>query len=475
MQPASRLRSSAEAVRCSLRARLPLFFLLLLGFGCASPRRGVGLKQPGTLLSPSSLAPGDKPAALELSGKDPIRGMRAHVAANSPELRSAYEDWAAAVAKIAQARSLPNPQLRYAYYLREVETRVGPQRQRFGVTQRIPWLRKLSLDADIAAAKAQSLARRFEALELKLYAKLESNYYELYYIRQSIAVTKEAIELVRSHERIARVRLRTSGGGGMKRRSAGSAQADVIRAQVELGRLEDQLESRRDMRRPISAAINALLNRAPDAKLPIAALPKTRAIVKERELLKEMRSSNRDLAIITANIETAEQGIDRAKQNYYPDLSLGLDLIDTRRANKSGLNDSGKDPIVLSFGLSLPLWQSKYAAGVREARAKKRSAIASRSATRRRLETALERAFFSLREARRRSDLYLKTLIPKAEESQRAMQRSFEAGRGDFLGLLDVERTLLEFQLQHERARTNRAKTLSTIEQLVGRALERKP
>ena len=50
-----------------------------------------------------------------------------------------------------------------------------------------------------------------------------------------------------------------------------------------------------------------------------------------------------------------------------PDFTVGLDYIVTDEAMDSSIAESGDDPILLSFGITLPIWREKYDAGVREA------------------------------------------------------------------------------------------------------------
>ena len=78
-----------------------------------------------------------------------------YAALNNPGLEAAFYRWRAAVERIPQARSLPDPQFTYRYYIREVETRVGPQRQAFGLAQTVPWPGKLEHRAGEAAQAAR--------------------------------------------------------------------------------------------------------------------------------------------------------------------------------------------------------------------------------------------------------------------------------------------------------------------------------
>ena len=46
---------------------------------------------------------------------------------------------------VARENGWPDPRFNFAYYIREVETRVGPQQMGFGISQVVPWFGKLAL------------------------------------------------------------------------------------------------------------------------------------------------------------------------------------------------------------------------------------------------------------------------------------------------------------------------------------------
>jgi outer membrane protein TolC len=127
-----------------------------------------------------------------------------------------------------------------------------------------------------------------------------------------------------------------------------------------------------------------------------------------------------------------------------------------------------------SLSLNLPLWIGRYRAAEREARARLRASARRREDKANQLLTDLKFAVFHFRSAERKADLYGNSLIPKAEQALAASQRAFAGGEADFFDLIEAQRTLLEFQLAHERALADRAQRLAEIEMLVGRSIERR-
>src|SRR5690606_9442566 len=67
-------------------------------------------------------------------------------------LHAKWERWRAATHRIARERRLPMPMLTYSVFVSPVETRVGPQRHRLGLSQRFPWPGELLAGADAGAA-----------------------------------------------------------------------------------------------------------------------------------------------------------------------------------------------------------------------------------------------------------------------------------------------------------------------------------
>lgn len=384
----------------------------------------------------------------------------AYAALNNPGLKSAFNRWKAALEKVPQVRSLPDPKFNYAYYIRNVETRVGPQRHKFGISQMFPWFGKLDLKGDKALEAANADRERYETAKLKLFYKVKNVYYEYYYLARAIAITNENLQLLTYIESVARIRYK-----------AGKAPyAVIIKAQVELGKMEDHLSTLNELREPLTAVINAALNRPSDKPLPWPDdIPKDDISISDEELFTRLKENNPELKSIEFTAAKEKTAIDLAKRSYYPDIVVGVNYIETGDALMSNTEESGKDPIMAMFSINLPLWYGKYHASEREAKARYNAALQNRSDRENNLVADLQMSLFKFRDAERKIDLYRDTLIPKAEQSLNVTQQAFEAVKADFLDLIDAQRTLLQFRLSYERALANRAQRLAEIEMLVGK------
>ncbi len=404
--------------------------------------------------------------SIEIGAESSLEDYLRHAALNNAGLKAAFNRWKAAVERIPQARTLPDPRFNYTYYIEEVETRVGPQRQKIGVAQMFPWFGKLRLKGDAMAEAAAAAQQDYEKTKLALFHRVKVAYHEYWYLAQAIAITKEHISLVANMESVARTRFR-----------AGAApNSSVVQAQVELGKLDDQLRTLEALRRPIVAKLNAALNRSTQLPLPWpTSLPKCAASFTDEQAMQWLAAGNPEPRRLDHLVLKEEAGIKLAKKAYYPDISLGVDYVDTDDALNPAIPDSGKDPVMAMVSVNLPIWFGTYRAEEREAHLRMTAAEQERGDAGKRLEAELVLALYHFRDAERKVDLYGDTLVPKGRQSLDVARQGFEAGNVTFISLIDAQRLLLEFQLAERRARTNRGQRLAEIEMLSGNEVGTEP
>lgn len=376
---------------------------------------------------------------------------------NNPGLKAAYEKWLAALEKVAPAGTLPDPKMTFAYYINEVETRVGPQKYSVGINQTFPWFGKLDLKSKAASEMANVEKAKYDALKLMLISKIKKLYYQYSYLAQSIKITQDNITLVSNFEDVATAKYK--GGAGL--------QNAVIKIQVELGKLDDRLTSLKDSITPVVAKLNSAMNRPSSASLPVPEnIPDEKISMDKSELISLLRSGNPKLKALDYMAEKDNYMIDLAGKNYYPDFTLGLNYISTEPRYDATPADNGKDPVVASVSVNIPLWRKKYHSIKREAQAEQRSVRRSREEMENNLVADLEMAIFELRDADRKITLYRDTLLKKAEQNVSINQLAFASDKASFLDLIDAQRVLLEFQLAEKKALADYGKALADIEML---------
>jgi outer membrane protein TolC len=439
--------------------------------GCASTRERAAFADWSSLER-------ERPAAEERDGEEDgahvdlpvlheratLSDYRTYAALSNPGLEAAFNRWKAALEEIPQLRALPDPRFTYAYFIREVETRVGAQRQKIAISQTFPWFGKLGLKGNVALESAHREKAAYEAAKLRLFHRVTDAYVEYAYLFRAIEVTEANLQLLTELEQVVLAKYRT-----------GTApHAAVIKAQLELGKLEVRLLALRDRRAPVTANLNAMLGRSRNGPLaPPRPLSLDPVMFSDEQLHNWLHEQNPELRALAATAARERAAVALAKKAYFPDVTLGADWIDTDETDMPGVTDSGKDPIIARLSLNLPLWFGKNRAGIREAQARERAALLERIDRENALSAELEAALYQFRDAERKIDLYGNTLLPKAAQSLQVTRQAFSAARADFLDLIDAQRTLLEFQLSYERALADREQRLAKIEMLIGRTIPR--
>ncbi|MFQ5947129.1 MAG: TolC family protein, partial [Anaerolineae bacterium] len=248
---------------------IPLLTLVLMT-GCASIYSWAGLLSPQRRSAAEAQTPAAKTVGVNPAGSplQPPSGSLTQsplqlpdvikvALRDNPELLAAKAQWFAGQERPAQARSLEDPVLGYGYFGRSVETRVGPQEQRIGLAQKFPFFGKRRLRGEVAAQEAERLGADYEAMQVEILARVKAIYYGLYMAHKAIEITEENLDI-----------LRRFAGTAISKYAAGKvSQQDVLKAQVELSQLANELLTLRQQKETAAAALNLVLNRPAEAPL----------------------------------------------------------------------------------------------------------------------------------------------------------------------------------------------------------------
>lgn len=369
---------------------------------------------------------------------------------HNPEVEAAYQRWRAAVERLPQVSALPDPRVNLGYSFMDDEATIG-------VMQSFPWPGTLGRREDAAAHAALAVWREFQIARLMASERVLLALHELAYIDAAIGISDESLSLIRSFEELVRARYRVGEG----------VHSELIRAQVELGQVEDRLAQLHALRPVYVAELNSSLNRSPSAVIErVNSAPAVRVATDASSLVATAQRAHPSLLAFDERSEEQRLLTDVARRSGLPEFTLGVDYLfyEGHVLQRSGAGD----PVMVTMGMSIPLWREKYDAGVREALSRRLAVSHERDGEANRIAAAIHRAWFEHTDADRRVRLYEQTLIPKAEESLRASLAGFRTGSTSFLDLLDTERTLLEFSIAAERARADRGKALARLNTLVG-------
>lgn len=395
------------------------------------------------------------------------RGLPAYVAAalaRNPEIQAAFARWQASVHRISKARRLPEPTLAFGYFIESIETRVGPQQARISLQQAFPWPTRLSASADAAAAQARAAERRFESQALSVARGVAEAYWALWELRRTRALEREHLDVLRGLAESARARIAT--GAAML--------ADVQQLDLAAARLEDRLRGLDEAERARAAELRRVIGLRGSVPVPTHGAPSEAVLPGEgvAELAHAARRHPRiegaGLKAVAAEAAARAEALDR-----WPSFTVGTDWIITGEAAQPGVVDSGKDALMLSAGLRLPLWQGSYGESVDAARAEARAEHAEQRALLDRAIAELETTLSQLRDAVRRVALFRTTLVPQAHSAFESVLGAYTVGRAGVAQLLLAQRDLLELRVALDSARSDYARAWARLEEVTGREVIR--
>ncbi|MEX2672164.1 MAG: TolC family protein [Phycisphaeraceae bacterium] len=442
--------------------------MLTLAGGCASQGDGEGRALARWVERDAAGFAAERPAAVdaddwqatqrlrrdtretaELGSDADLPAMIGYAMMHNPGLRSAFQQWRAALARVPQARAQMDPRLRYSYFVEQMM-----MRQNVGLSQTFEWWEKLKLRGEIATAEARAAEQRFEADRLALVYDISDAWAEWAYLAQATNLVRANLAILESAVQAAEAGLESG------RRPL----ADVTRAELELEQVADELASLEASSAAVSARLNAALGRPADAPLPEAeTLPSVALEAAESQLLAWLSETNPTLRARTAEATARRRNVKLARQNWIPDLTVGV-------AWQDGVTDRG-DAVELMAGVNLPIWRERLDAERAEALAQYAAATNGQHDELNQLEARVRLAHYRFRDAARRVALYEDRLLDSARRSLEAAEAAYAEGQVPFEALTQAQTTLLTFELTHQRARRERFQRLAELEMLVGRPL----
>jgi outer membrane protein TolC len=375
------------------------------------------------------------------------------VLGNNPELKAASEKWEAAKARIPQAKSLDDPQIGVEFEMVPHRTfELGnAETTMYGVSQMIPFPGKLSLRGKVASKEADMAEQQYRAKKRQILAEMKSAYYELHFVHKSIGINEENKILLSDLSRIAQSKY-----------SVGKvSQQDVLKAQVEVSKIINELIILRQEKETAEAKLNALLNR--DIRSPLGK-PQEFEVASFGSSIESLFAAaveNRpELKEAFYEVERSKLALSLARLEYAPDFMVEY----KQRQTNAGWD--GWDGMVK---VNVPLWfRTKQNYKVKEAMQDLASAESAYRGMKNGAFSQVRDLLAKVQAAERQVDLYKTGILPQAEQTFKASLAGYQTDKVDFLNLLDSQRMLLDFRLEYYRSTVDFQQRLAELEQAVG-------
>lgn len=401
------------------------------------------------------------PAAAQQAGPLRLDDVYALARSRNAMVRAQAANVEAARARQPAAATLPDPQVQLGVMnaslpgLRtDMPTSMAPSVQ---VMQMLPFPGKLALSGRIARQSTEIAQAEAAEAEWEARSRAAMAFYEIYRVDRQLAVMRETVRLLRTFEGVARAMY----GAGTGR------QADVLRAGVEVARMEAEIARMQAMRASAAARLNAVLDRPADTPVPEVELPRLPGALPAADTLRAWADATRPL-IARSRLAIEQAGTRRtlAGREIYPDLTVGVQY--GQRAAEAGTERMGS--VMLGFNLPVFAGRRQYAMR-REAAAMEEMATAELADARTQAGARIGELLAELERDRTLLRLYRTSVLPQAEAGVQSALASYRVGAVDFMTLADAQMTVSQYRQELHALLADYGGRVAELEMAVGREL----
>ncbi|KAA6328354.1 hypothetical protein EZS27_022742 [termite gut metagenome] len=439
-------------------------------------------------------------------------------AQNNPGVKADFLAYQAALQKVLQAGAYQDPQLEIGYFLKPMEIIDGRQVANFQLMQMFPWFGTKKAARTEAVHMAKMAFEKFRETRDNLYLNVSIQWFTLCRLQQKLVNNRENRELLTRLEELAirkfsspvtsfgssysppassTVRSSASdmGSNGMSMGGSVNLQpvapdasnsdmssmgttgdtmggaspgmSDVLRIQLEMAELDNNIESILSEIKAEKAGFNALLNRPADGEIIVPdSFGQISFLFDTASAMARITDQNPMLEMISEEGLAYKAKAEMDRKMSYPMLGIGLQymLINKSKpaaspmAAESGDMSSdgtsnamnsmnGKDMIMPMLSVSIPIYRNKYKAQQRESSFRQQESREKYINTLNKLEAELYKTTHLLDDASRKIALYKKQ-SELAQTTYHLIVQEFISGKSDLTNVIQVQRQLLDYQLK---------------------------
>tara|TARA_R110002012_G_scaffold252323_1_gene431330 strand:- start:1322 stop:2551 length:1230 start_codon:yes stop_codon:yes gene_type:complete len=354
-------------------------------------------------------------------------------AENNPGLQAKYKAFEAAMEKIPQVGSLQDPNLSFGYFLSPVETRVGPQKARFSLTQMFPWFGTLRAQEDAAALMAEAKYQEFLDAKNQLYSQLATVYFPLQESHELIALEEENLRILRTYYSLATSKFE-NGQGSL---------ADALRVDIMIQASKTNIEVLKMKIKGSNSWFNSLLSRSHDS--PVEISEKLEISAADGMISPDSIHTNPLLESVDLKIQASEASVLVAQKQGMPKLGAGVDYVLVGERKDVVMADNGKNVLMPMITMSLPIFRGKYKGAQKEAELMQESYKLEKAELNNKLYGSYYRYSSDMQIQEDLISLYDKQVVT-SEQTLELLYNGYSNSGRDFEEVLRVQQQLLEFQ-----------------------------
>ena len=361
------------------------------------------------------------------------------------ELSAAQYELQAVEASVLQAGVLPNPALEVGVQ----DTRRTTRETTVQLSQPIELGGKRAARVNAAERGRDAAMAELHAKRADIRASVISSFFDVLVAQERVSLAENSAELAKRATTVAARRVAAGKVSPVEETRARVAESGVrfelVQAKGELAVARKRLAALWGNPSPRFDLVEGRLDALP-------ALP-------EQMALSQRLAASPALARARVEVDRRQALTQVERSRRIPDITLNMGV---KRSEELGRNQA-------IVGVSIPLpFFDRNQGNVLEALRRTDKARDELTATETRLGNELAQAFETLNVARQESSALQQEVLPGAQSAYDAATKGFEAGKFNFLDVLDAQRTLLQAKSQYLRALADAHRAAAEIDRLVG-------
>lgn len=413
--------------------------------GCTSSKTAIQHESGRT----AALAP---PVARSLSSKAGVEELVGHALTHNPEIAAVEARVARMLAKVPQARALPDPMAMVSLGSLP-ETATGRVMAMSGVQQKLPLPGKLSSKARMAEEEANATRAMRDAKALSVAAMVRSTYWDLYLAEQTSRVLGSSRGLIESVQSAVGARLKSNQAN----------QADLLQVTTEAAKLDEQIILAKRDAAVARARLNTLLHRPATATLPPARWQSGIGNLPTQPPLDDHPA----MAQAAAKLRQFNAQLKLARLERFPDITLGVQHAAVSSSGVSRMSN-GRDQLYGTLGVNIPLWQEPRKAAEDEARAGQLESEAGLSSTRDELSYQLAETRTRVETQKQLITLFDDRILADAKQAFEVSLAAYSSGKLPFVDLIERWRRWLGYEVQQSMNQAMLGKAVAAWKQAAG-------
>jgi len=330
-----------------------------------------------------------------------------------------------------------------------------------GLSQMFPWPGMRKTRTEMVLREKEEAGFVLEEMRSTLRSEIKMTYAELASVRKQIEAVRRSQDVLKDIVGVTE-EIYAVGKG---------SQPDVLRGQLEYGRIREMRIGLENREQVLSVRLNTLAALPADRPVPpLEDLPEISLSYAQADLVGIYEAERPARKALQARVHRSDSSIRMANLAGKPEFEVSASYM-----QRDAMPDGTKRPDMFSsmVSMTLPVWRKgKIEPGIREMEAEKR--MAGRELANLDLETsnAIGRSLATMKSRREAAVLYRTTLIPQAEQSFQATSESYRVGKTDFPMLMDAALAILTFRREYAATVGDLAIEKTRLEAAVGRELD---